>query len=114
MLSEEALSALAAICRIVEQQGTWLTQVRLIMMPLLPMAKGGFRTIGVIPVVQRLWARARRVEADEWERQHHRAYFAAGSGCSPIEIVRKQAAKQDAGVAQGEEAAIILDDLESF
>ena len=83
-------------------------------MPLLPKAKGGYRTIGVMLAIQRLWSRARRIEADEWEHRNFRAYFAAGSGSSPVDIVWRQAVRQEARAAEGSQALLVLDDLEAF
>ena len=112
LLGDEALETLASILGVVEEHGSWPSQTRLVVMPLLPKAKGGFRTIGLLPAIQRLWAKARRVEAEEWEQRFVRPYFAAGNG--PIDTVWRQACRQEAGTASGQEAAIVMEDLEAF
>ena len=108
------MDALAGILDCVESMGTWPTQIRLITMPLLPKPKGGVRTIGMMPAVQRLWAKARRCEATEWEDRNQRKYFAAATGNSPVDTVWRQAARQEAQVASGKNAIVILGDLEAF
>ena len=52
LLGDDALGTLASIFGVVEAHGTWPTQTRLVVMPLLPKAKGGFRTIGFLPAIQ--------------------------------------------------------------
>ncbi len=114
LLSDQALAALAALYEAVELLGAWPRQLDLVVMPLLPKPKGGFRPIGLLAGAYRLWAKARRVEADRWESQNQRAYFAATAGSGPLDAVWRQAVRQEAGVAQGNEAAAVMDDLESF
>ena len=80
MLSENALEALASLMEGVEAMGTWPSQVRLITMPLLSKAKSGHRVIGILLAVQRLWAKARRKAAVDWEQQTFRSYFAGPQG----------------------------------
>ncbi len=114
LLSDAALDSLAAILEMVEILGAWPSQVDLVVMPLLPKPRGGYRPIGLLPGIYRLWAKARRAEADRWEAANPRSYFAAASGTGPIDAVWKQAARQEAGVSEGSEAAAVMEDMESF
>ncbi len=114
LLSDQALAALATIYEAVELLGAWPKQLDLVIMPLIPKPKGGFRPIGLLAGAYRLWAKARRGEADRWEAQNQRPYFAAAAGSGPLDAVWRQAVRQEAGVAQGNEAAAIVEDLESF
>ncbi len=114
MLSEGALLALAAILEMVELLGAWPAQLDLVLMPLIPKPRGGFRPIGLLPGLYRLWAKARRAEADRWEAKHQRPFFAAVAGVGPMDVVWRQAAKQEAGVSKGQAAAAVMEDMESF
>ncbi len=114
LLSEGALLALAAILEMVELLGAWPKQLDLVMMPLLPKPKGGYRPIGLLPGLYRLWAKSRRAEADRWEAQHQRPFFAAAAGVGPMDAVWRQAARQEAEVTRGHEAAAVMEDMESF
>ncbi len=114
MLSDEGRSVVAAIMEASELLGTVPGQLRLANMPLIAKPKGGYRGIGVLPSLYRVWARARRSEADAWERDNKRAYWSAAKGNSAVDTVWRQAAKQEAGIACGKEAAGLIYDLESF
>ncbi len=114
LLSDAALAALGAILEAVELLGAWPSQVDLVVMPLLPKPKGGYRPIGLLAGIYRLWSKARRAVADDWEAQHQRPYFAASAGYGPLDAVWRQAVRQEAGVAQGCEAAAVMEDMASF
>ncbi len=113
-LSDEALETLAAILAAVEASAVWPRQVSLVVAVLLPKAKGGFRPIGLAPAVYRLWAKVRKEEADEWERKHPRAYFAACKGSGSVEVMWKLAAKGEAAASDGDVAATITEDVQAF
>ncbi len=113
-LSEEALGALATIFATAEVAAIWPRQVSLIVAALLPKPKGGYRPIGMAPAVYRLWSKARRVEADEWERQHARPFFSACKGNGPVDTVWRLATKQECGAARGDVAATISEDIHAF
>ncbi len=55
-LTDDALTTLATLLQAVEVSGRWPRQVRMVMTPLLPKPKGGFRPIGLMAGVYRLWA----------------------------------------------------------
>ena len=111
---DEGLDVLAIIFTVAEQSGIWPSQLRAVTMPLIPKPKGGFRPIGLLLGAYRLWAKARRTEADQWERRNPRAFFSAAAGNGPLDTVWRQAARQEAGTAEGLEAAATLDDLAAF
>ncbi len=67
-----------------------------------------------MPSLYRMWAKARRGDAVAWEQEHPRGYFASTAGSSPIDAVWAQAARQEAGAANGEVAGMVLEDLASF
>ncbi len=113
-LSEEALQSLSLILAAVEASAMWPTQVSLIVAALLPKPAGGFRPIGLAPAVYRVWSKARRLEADAWEKKYPRAFFSACKGAGPVDAVWRLSAMQEAGTAEGEVAATISEDLQSF
>ncbi len=114
MVCEEARTAAAKILDAVEACGRWPSQIALAITPMIPKAKGGYRVIGSMPALYRVWAKTRREAAIEWERKHQRGYYAASPGVGPIDVVWAQAAKQEASAAKGEVAGMILEDLASF
>ncbi len=98
-----------------ESLGSWPSQIELITMPALPKPAGGYRLIGIFAGAYRVWAKARRPWADDWERRHERKYFASGSGRSPIDAVWRQAWRAEAAQHEtGMVAAAVLADLEKF
>ncbi len=113
-LPDEALAALAILLQAVEVSGQWPPQVSLVMTPLLPKPKGGFRPIGLMAGIYRVWAKARRAAADEWEAAHQRAYLSSSRGNGSIETMWRMATRQEAGVSEGEQAGIVADDLAAF
>ncbi len=113
-LSDDALATLAIIFAAVERAGVWPRQVSLIVAALIPKQAGGFRPIGMAPAIYRLWSKARRVYGDEWEQRNQRSYFSAARGNGPVDTLWRLAARQEAGVAGGELAATISEDLQAF
>ncbi len=114
LLSNEGLEVLSALMEASELLGGVPRQLQLANMPLIAKAKGGFRGIGILPSFYRIWARGRRPEAEKWERDHQRAYFSAAKSNGAADTVWRQAARQEAGVASGREAAGLIYDLEAF
>ncbi len=113
-LGDEALEVLAILLEIAEITGAWPPQIGLVVTVMLPKPKGGFRPIGLLPAIYRVWARARRREADEWEASHQRPFFAAAAGNGTVDVMWRLTARQEAGVQEGLEAAIVGEDLASF
>ncbi len=114
LLSDGALRALAVLLQAVETAGIWPRQVSMVVSALLPKPRGGFRPIGILPAVYRVWAKSRRADSDRWEREHPRAYLSAARGNGPIDTMWRLGARQESGVAQGLQAAIVAEDIQSF
>ncbi len=114
LVSDQGLSTLSTLLAAVEKSAMWPTQVALTTMPLIGKPRGGHRTIGKLSALYRIWAKARRPLAAEWEVKNDRPFFAAAAGVGPIDAVYKQALRQEAACADGESAAVILDDMEAF
>ena len=63
-----------------EASGKWPAVIELVIICLLPKPEGGFRPIGLLPALPRIWMRARRNATLQWERRNDRAYLYAGEG----------------------------------
>ena len=77
-LPDEVLEAIIAILRRCEREGSWPLAVRLVVVVLLPKSDGGFRPIGLLPLLPRIWMRTRRDVAQAWERRNARSYLYGG------------------------------------
>ncbi len=98
-----------------ERLGAWPHQIDLITLPAIQKPTGGHRLVGIFAGAYRVWSKARRDLANEWERLHDRDYFASGADRSTADAVWLQAAAAEAEVAaQGTAAAAVLTDLEKF
>ncbi len=114
LLCKEGRQAVAAIWEAMELLGDLPRQLKLVTMPLLAKPQGGYRAIGMMAALYRVWAKARRIEATAWEQAHARSYWSADRGNAPIDTVWRQEARQEAKVSMGEQAAAIIYDMESF
>ena len=79
-ISTSLLTLLIQILTICELTGRWPKAVALVLIALLPKTDGGFRPIGLIPFLPRLWMRVRRRIASLWEAAKPRPYLYAGRG----------------------------------
>jgi hypothetical protein len=113
-LSDEALSALGVLLDTCEDIGEWPEGINAVVTVLIPKAKGGLRPIGLFSGIYRLWARARRPEAADWDRSHDRAYFSAREGNGALDTVWDQAFRAERDTADGSAAAAVLVDMKSF
>ncbi len=113
-LPDDALEVLSVILQAVEVSGVWPPQIAMVITALLPKPKGGLRPIGILPGVYRLWAKARREEADAWEAAHLRPYFSSAKGNGPLDTLWRMTARHEAGVAEDQQAGIVADDLAAF
>ena len=59
-VSKELLQWLVLILKHAERTGQWQKAVELIIIVLLPKPDGGFRPIGLLPLLPRLWRRTRK------------------------------------------------------
>ena len=76
-LSRELLLLLVQILMRCEAEGQWPDSVALILIALLPKPDGGYRPIGLVPLLPRVWMRARKDLVSQWEAKCHRAYLYA-------------------------------------
>jgi hypothetical protein len=74
-LSNETVDILVELMMRCEEEGEWPEAVALVIIALLPKTDGGFRPIGLMPFMPRLWARVRRRCAREWEAKNQRGYL---------------------------------------
>ncbi len=114
LLSPDARRATAALCEAIELLGALPVQINLVTMPLIGKALGGYRAIGMVAAVLRVWARARRPLADAWEDRNRRSFWSADKGNSPLDTVWRQEVRQEAAVSDGLQGAALLYDLDSF
>jgi hypothetical protein len=77
-LPDEMLEAIMEVLMRCEIEGKWPLAVRLVVIVLLPKPDGGFRPIGLLPLLPRIWMRARRDTAQAWERANARSYLYGG------------------------------------
>ena len=114
LLSDDGVMALSRLFSLMETLGALPGQVKTVMVLLLGKPKGGFRPIGLFASFYRLWARARRPFAEEWEAKNWRGYFACGAGRGAQDAVWRQAVRSEAGVARQEVACSLLWDMRKF
>ncbi len=68
-LSNECRTALVDLFMAIEAVGHIPAAVRLVLLAFLPNLEEGFRPIGILPTVVRVWARARSSHALAWEER---------------------------------------------
>ena len=82
---------------------------------LLPKPDGGFRPIGLIPFLPRVWSRCRRQVCKEWEASCNRPYLYAGARKGSTVAGWKQAARAELAKAYGKDyAQAFLDLVKAF
>ena len=94
-----------------EREGRWPQDVGVVVVVLLPKNDGGFRPIGLLPHLPRVWMRARREEAKEWEAKSDKPFLYAGTGRGSTVAAWKQSARAEVAAATGEDYAQVLLDL---
>ncbi len=114
LLCEGGRGAIGALCEAMELLGALPSQLRLVTMPLIEKPSGGFRAIGLMTMVYRIWAKARRPYADRWEESHRRPYWSADKANGPADTVWRQEARQEAKVAEGQQAGTLIYDMAAF
>jgi hypothetical protein len=114
LLCRKGKEAMGGLCEAIELLGALPSQLKLITMPLIGKPSGGFRAIGMMTMLYRVWAKARRKYADEWEDAHKRPYWSADKANGPADTIWRQEARQEARVAEGGQAATLIYDMEAF
>lgn len=110
-LSDEVLMALIDLLSMCEGLGRWPEAVKLVVVVLLAKPGGGFRPIGLIPLLPRIWMRARREVAQKWEEQQSRSYLYAGEARGATVTAWKQAARAELAASAGTDYGQVLLDL---
>ncbi len=98
----------------IERASRWPSQTTLVTTTMIDKPKGGHRLVGKLAALYRVWAKARRPYAEEWEAANARPFFASAAGSGPIDAVYRQAMRQEAAKSSGGAAATVLEDMESF
>ena len=68
---------LCAVLHNVERTWKLLEAAELVLIAILPNAEGGYRAIGLLPFLPRLWMRTRKNVAAEWEESMQKPYLCA-------------------------------------
>ena len=110
-LSDPMLRRWMAVMLKCEREGLWPQHVGVVVIVLLPKGDGTFRPIGLLPHLPRVWMRARRDEAKQWENSCDRKFLYAGTGRGSTVAAWKQAARAEVAAASGEKYAQVLLDL---
>ena len=74
-LSHGILLWICAVLHNAEVTGRWPEAAELVLIALLHKAEGGFRAIGLLPFLPRLWMRTRKNVAAEWEASMQKPYL---------------------------------------
>ncbi len=87
------------VLRVCELVGRWPEAVALVVVVLLPKPDGGRRPIGLLPLLPRVWMRARRDIAHLWERTCDRPFLYAGPARGAHVAAWRQAARAELAAA---------------
>ena len=68
---------------------------------LLPKAEGGYRAIGLLPLLPRLWMRTRKNVAAEWEESMQKPYLRAGKKIGATVAAWKQGFRAELAAESG-------------
>ena len=103
------------LCRILtnaERLGSWEAAIGLVLVVLIPKGEGGLRPIGLLPTLIRIWSKARRQVARDWEEKEWRGYLYGGKGAGAQVAAWKHAARTEAATLMRRSHAATLVDLE--
>ena len=112
LLSDPALLCLCHLLFNIERTGLWPEFITLLC--LVKKRLGGWRTVGALSFLYRLWAKLRLSIAHLWEASQPRRYLAAGSGKSSVDMAFDMLFDAEVSRARGESALAALLDLEKF
>ena len=85
--------------------GAWASQIEFFAFYLQVKPLGGFRTIALLAMPYRIWAKARMQIVREWAMAIPRAYFAAGAGKSTEDAIGRLLTTVEAQDDDWEESA---------
>ena len=111
-LSDQGVRTFIALLMAVERIGDWPEHACLIILMLLAKPGGGYRTIGILATLYRVWVRIRRIQAKEWELEHTPECVYGGTGKSAESSAWRQSFRAEVAVSRGEHEASMLLDLE--
>ena len=94
-----------------ESRQIWPTQVRAILVALIPKSDGGRRPIGLLPTIVRVWERVRKPIVAAWRCTVERPYNWAAKGRCPQDAVWRRALMDEANLEEGKSAGAVLLDL---
>ena len=121
LLSLDQAAVVIGILRLIERIGVLPAVLRAILAKLTPKHKAeadviSHRSIGMLPSLYRLWARARRGEARRWEQRNRSPMLNHQGGRSIMEVVFLQSLKAEAGASGSERmhTGCFLSDLSIF
>ena len=98
LLTRVSRSTVEMLIRIIlraERCGRWPAKIGILIIVLVPKDDGGFRPIGLLPFITKVWMKARREVGIEWERQQARPYLFAGEHKGADIAAWKQAARAE-------------------
>ena len=114
-LSQQALEALAYICRACEKRGAWPQGIFAVLIVLLPKPDGGRRPIGLFDSKIRLWMRIRSQVARLWEAANPSPAVFGGRGCGAQRAAwMSSLAAEGAHLAKQEYAQTLIDLVKAF
>ena len=114
-LPEGMLTELGKIFKEAEKKGVWGKHIGVVITALIPKGGGGWRPIGLLPTLIRLWARVRAGIVQRWEAENDREYLYGGRGKGAMVAAWKCAARAEAvRLQKGEYAAVLLDLEKAF
>eukprot|EP00959_Pyramimonas_sp_CCMP1952_P207725 4344950-Pyramimonas_sp.AAC.1 len=93
-----------------ETSGLLPAQIAVVLMYLNPKVPVGVRPIGVFCAPYRVWAKASRPIANDWEKRNARFYFAAGAG----DTARRQLLRAEGEVARDHTSANLIWDFVKY
>ena len=93
------LLAIIQLLSLCESAGRWPVAVQMVIVVLLAKADGGFRPIGLIPALPRIWMRVRRQAAKQWELSQARPYLYAGAAKGATVAAWRQSARAEFAAA---------------
>eukprot|EP00974_Lingulodinium_polyedra_P092128 8927735-Lingulodinium_polyedra.AAC.1 len=97
-----------------ELVGAFPAQLAWVVMALLSKATGGYRPIGIFPMLYRLYGRLRLPIFRAWECRFELDEFACGPGKAAADTVWRQAIAAESATATGGHAGALLLDMQKF
>ena len=111
-LPEAMVDELGVILMEAEEAGTWEEAVGVVVTALIPKGDGGWRPIGLMPTVVRVWARVRGGMVRDWEDANDRDFLFGGRGKGAQVAAWKFAARAESARLDNAAFAAVLLDLE--